>query len=125
MAAGKYQPLCDGSSMVTTCPISRVFASLQPGSCSSSSGSSSGASSKADAAAGYFDRQAAAQLANVHSSLVLAVHDVLEQADSAALQLPCCVLELVQQERHVDFTTAVNILQEVAQVGADCRVQHS
>jgi hypothetical protein len=100
--------------MVTTCPISRVFASLQPGSCSSTCSSTS---SKADAAAGYFDRQAAAQLANVHSSLVLAVHDVQEQAESAC-QLPCCVLELVQQERHIDLTSAVSILQEVAQVGA-------
>jgi hypothetical protein len=86
-----------------------VYANLQPGSCSTIS-----SGSKADAAAGYFDRQAAAQLANVHSSLVLAVYDAREQHDPA--QLPCCVLELVQQEKDVDFTTAVDILHEVAEV---------
>lgn len=95
--------------MNAACPITRVYANLQPGSCSSSG-------SKTDDAAGYFDRQAAARLANVHSSLVLAVHDAQQQQQ----QLPCCVLELVQQEKDVDFTTAVGILQEVAQVRLLC-----
>ncbi|WIA09456.1 hypothetical protein OEZ85_008857 [Tetradesmus obliquus] len=102
--SGKYQPLCDGPGLNAACPITRVYANLQPGSCSSSG-------SKTDDAAGYFDRQAAARLANVHSSLLLAVHDAQQQQQ----HLPCCVLELVQQEKDVDFTTAVGILQEVAQ----------
>jgi hypothetical protein len=92
-----------------------VYANLQPGACSVTTTSSSTSSSADAAAAGYFDRQAAAQLANVHSSLVLAVHDARQGLQSP--QMPCCVLELVQQEKNVDFSVAVAILHEVAQVG--------
>lgn len=117
---GKYQPRCDNISDDTHCTISRVFANLPPDAAGRTPSSSS-----SGPASGHLDRTAAAQLANIHSNLLLAVHDVADHDNGPQLR-PVAVFELAQQEEDVEWDEAVSILYDVAQASAQtqCGCQH-
>lgn len=125
---GKYQPTCGSIDAATQCPIVRMYANLQPwtadaGSATTTSTSSSTCSS--GDAVSQLDRAAAAQLAGVHSTLLLPIYEVI--GDGGARQLrPVAVFELAHLEKGVDFSSASYILSEESQVRQLARVaQHA
>lgn len=87
-----------------------MYANLPPDDTASSNSSSGSAD-------GEFNRCAAAQLANIHSELLLAVYDD-DSEDDEDEQKPAAVFELSLHEENVDFAPAVDILTEVAEVRA-------
>lgn len=92
-----YKPLADDAQ--NGCPISTVFADLQP-----EPATQQGKRQPLD-----HGRAAAAQQCGIQSTLLVPVYDFDSQS-------PSCVFELAQQQPDVDFTLAVQILQDVAEV---------
>eukprot|EP00775_Hariotina_reticulata_P004103 gene4103-4349_t len=94
-----YKPLADDAQ--NGCPISTVFADLQP-----EPVTQQGKRQPLD-----HGRAAAAQQCGIQSTLLVPVYDFDAQS-------PSCVFELAQQQPDVDFTLAVQILQDVAELEA-------
>jgi len=93
-----YKPVADDAQ--TGCPISQVFADLQPEPLAQQ-----GKHRPLD-----YDRTTEAQQCGIQSTLLLPVYEFDAQS-------PSCVFELAQQQPDVDFTLAVQILQNIAEVG--------
>ncbi|WIA20508.1 hypothetical protein OEZ85_004906 [Tetradesmus obliquus] len=106
--SGKYTPSANGAD--SCCPISRVFADLQPELPSSSATTSTGTKQQVE-----FGRVAEAQRAGIHSTLLLTMYDTAGSSSSH-----CAVFELAQHEVDQDFTHAVNILNSVCQDAGFC-----
>eukprot|EP00775_Hariotina_reticulata_P011898 gene11898-12042_t len=116
--SSKYTPTTDGAN--AACPVSRVFADLQPELADSSD---TGSWHYKHQKQMHFDRVAEAQRAGIHSTLVLPVYDSqtlagdssAQSSDSSTSRHPVAVLELNQHEADVDFTEAVSLLSSICQ----------
>lgn len=125
--SSKHCPTTDGR--LATCPISRVFADMQPElpelpaatGCSSASQAQQQKQQQM-----HFDRVAEAQRAGIHSTLVLAIYDLQGSSSSNSGNgsgsgsdtdcYPVAVFELAQHEPDVDFRPAVGLLSRACQV---------
>jgi len=104
LMSGQHKPSSDGSD--SSCPVSRVFAGLQPLLAPDKNGTSNSHSPGTG-----FSRQYAAQLCKVHSTVLLPVYDLLMNDFC-----PMAVFELAEHEVGLDMTTAVRCLSQAAQV---------
>lgn len=124
--SSKHCPTTDGR--LATCPISRVFADMQPElpelpaatGCSSASHAQQQQQQQM-----HFDRVAEAQRAGIHSTLVLAIYDLQGSSSNSGNGsgsgsdtdcYPVAVFELAQHEPDVDFRPAVGLLSRACQV---------
>lgn len=98
-----------------------MYANLQPeeadvGSANASMlRSKSSSTSSSGSAVSQFDRAAAAELAGIHSTLLLPIYDATGDGE-ACQPRPLAVFELAHLEKGVDFSSASHILSEESQV---------
>lgn len=102
VASTSYYPPCNGSG--EACQLSKVFFGVQPPlhvpvgpGCTAANG---------------MDLQAEAIRCNIQSHLLLPVYDMLLPEDAD----PLAVVEMAQHERAADFSTAIALLSDAAEV---------